>query len=136
MFPCIGLLSGHLGNRRARDYDPDDGNSHHRCHLRARGNSRLVSAFLAGLLWLQLVGAETTPMKLLVKLKTGEEGFIVGYAPGRKGRPLAVVVIDEKLRAVKLKGLELVGYVKIRECDRIESKESIMFENGSEWAFH
>lgn len=54
-------------------------------------------------------------MKLLVKLKTGEEGFIAGYAPGRKGRPLAVVVVDEKLRAVKLRSLELIGYVKIRE---------------------
>lgn len=53
-------------------------------------------------------------MRLLVKLKTGEEAIIVGYAPGRKGRPVAIALVGTKLRAVKLRQIELVGFAKIR----------------------
>jgi hypothetical protein len=62
-------------------------------------------------------------MKLLIKLKTGEEGFIVGYGPGKKGRPLAIVVVNEKLRAVKLRGLELVGVARIKATKQPEVPE-------------
>jgi hypothetical protein len=52
-------------------------------------------------------------MRLLVNVH-GKEGLVVGYAPGKKGRPLAIVVIDGKLQAVKLRNLELLGYAKVK----------------------
>lgn len=54
-------------------------------------------------------------MKLLVKLKTGEEGLVVGYGPGRKGTPVAIVAVDGKIRPVKLRTLKLVGWAKLRD---------------------
>ena len=37
----------------------------------------------------------------------GAAALIVGYAPGRKGKPLAVVITEGALRAVRLKDIEL-----------------------------
>ena len=64
------------------------------------------------------------PMKVLVELKSGEQGMIVGYGPGKKGQPLAIIVIDDgKLRAVKLRQLRAVGYAKIHQILEEPRKE-------------
>jgi hypothetical protein len=76
-------------------------------------------------------------MKLLVKLKSGEEGMVVGYAPGRKGSPLAIIAVENKLRAVKLRNLEIVGYAKIQaKRGETEPDQMISPENGSDLVFH
>lgn len=45
-------------------------------------------------------------MKLPCKVN-GKAALIVGYAPGRKGKPLAVVVTEGQLKAIRLKDVEL-----------------------------
>jgi hypothetical protein len=55
-------------------------------------------------------------MRILIKLRSGEEGIIVGYSPGKKGRVLAIVVVEAKLREVKLRNLEVIGWAKVREA--------------------
>ena len=72
-------------------------------------------------------------MRILVKLKSGEEGIVVGYAPGKKGRVLAIVVVDAKLREVKLRNLELIGWAKIREAQNSFTATSDAFPD--EWRF-
>lgn len=37
----------------------------------------------------------------------GKAALIVGYAPGRKGRPMAMVITQGALKAVRLKDVEL-----------------------------
>lgn len=37
----------------------------------------------------------------------GKAALIVGYAPGRKGRPMAIVITQGTLKAVRLKDVEL-----------------------------
>jgi hypothetical protein len=37
----------------------------------------------------------------------GKPAVIVGYAPGRKGKVMAVVMIEGQIRAVKLRQIEL-----------------------------
>jgi len=37
----------------------------------------------------------------------GKPAFIVGYAPGRKGRPMAIVITEGGLKAIRLKDVEL-----------------------------
>lgn len=54
-------------------------------------------------------------MRLIATLKSGEEGMIVGYAPGKKGQPVAIILIDQKLRAVRLRNIEINGFAKLRE---------------------
>jgi hypothetical protein len=38
----------------------------------------------------------------------GERAMVVGYCPGKKGKIYAIVALGGKLRAVKLKHIELV----------------------------
>ena len=45
-------------------------------------------------------------MKLPCRV-AGKAALIVGYAPGRKGRPMAMVITQGALRAVRLKDVEL-----------------------------
>ena len=45
-------------------------------------------------------------MKLPCRV-AGKAALIVGYAPGRKGRPMAMVITQGALRAVRLKDIEL-----------------------------
>lgn len=66
-------------------------------------------------------------MRILVKLKSGEEGIVVGYAPGKKGRVLAIVVIESKLREIKLRNLEVIGWAKIREA-KAEEKFGLWYD--------
>lgn len=33
--------------------------------------------------------------------------MVIGYGPGRKGRPMAIVVSEGKLKAVRLKDIDL-----------------------------
>ena len=55
-------------------------------------------------------------MRILFKLKNGETGFLTGYAPGKKGRPLAMLVINGELRGVKLRQIAgIEGFMKIKE---------------------
>lgn len=70
-------------------------------------------------------------MRLLVKLKTGEEALIVGYALGKKGRPMAIVVIKEKLRAVKLRDVELVGFAKIQGIVTPNDERMKLYPDGN-----
>lgn len=37
----------------------------------------------------------------------GKAAIVVGYGPGRKGRPMAIVISDGKLKAVRLKDIDL-----------------------------
>ena len=45
-------------------------------------------------------------MKIFCKVN-GKPSVIVGYGPGRKGRPRAIVISEGKLRDVGLKDIEL-----------------------------
>jgi hypothetical protein len=45
-------------------------------------------------------------MKIFCKVH-GKSAVVVGYAPGRKGRPMAIVIVDGKLKDVRLKDIEL-----------------------------
>ena len=45
-------------------------------------------------------------MKILCKVH-GKPAMIVGYGPGRKGRPMAIVVTKGKLEAVRLRDIDL-----------------------------
>ena len=45
-------------------------------------------------------------MKLPCRV-AGKAALIVGYAPGRKGRPMAMVITQGALKAVRLKDIEL-----------------------------
>lgn len=66
-------------------------------------------------------------MRVAVKLKSGEEGIVVGYAPGKKGRVLAIVVMNAELREVKLRNLEVIGWAKIREA-KAEEKFGLWYD--------
>lgn len=33
----------------------------------------------------------------------GKQGVVVGYGPGRKGRPMAIVLVNGQLKAMRLK---------------------------------
>jgi hypothetical protein len=72
-------------------------------------------------------------MNLLVKVR-GEDAIIVGFAPGKKGRTLAVCVIDRKLRVVKLRDIELVGYAKFKENKGKRSAGASVTENLIHWS--
>jgi hypothetical protein len=37
----------------------------------------------------------------------GKQAVVVGYAPGRKGRPMAIVITEGKLKPVRLKDIVL-----------------------------
>ena len=37
----------------------------------------------------------------------GKHALIVGYGPGRKGRPMAIVITEGKLKAIRLKDIDL-----------------------------
>jgi hypothetical protein len=37
----------------------------------------------------------------------GKQSVVVGYGPGRKGRPMAIVLTDGKLKAIRLKDIVL-----------------------------
>lgn len=54
-------------------------------------------------------------MKLLVKAKGLGEGLLVGYGPGKKGKPLGMIIINGKIHAVKLRSLEVIGWAKLKE---------------------
>ena len=58
-------------------------------------------------------------MLLLVR-HLGQDGAVVGYAPGPKGVPLAVVVTSGKLVYAKLEDLELLQLP--RKLQRLEAK--------------
>lgn len=45
-------------------------------------------------------------MKILCKV-AGKPAMIVGYAPGRKNRPVAIVITQGELRSVRLKDIDL-----------------------------
>lgn len=45
-------------------------------------------------------------MKILCTVH-GKPAMIAGFAPGRKGRPLVVVITQGKLKAVRLKDIDL-----------------------------
>lgn len=60
-------------------------------------------------------------MKLVARFKNGDEGIIVGYGPGKKGRPLAMILIDGKIRATKLRAFEIVGYARLKAYGEIEN---------------
>lgn len=45
-------------------------------------------------------------MKIPCKIN-GQPALIVGYAPGRKGRPMAMVITQGQIKAVRLKAIEL-----------------------------
>lgn len=45
-------------------------------------------------------------MKIPCKVN-GQAALIVGYVPGRKGRPMAMVITQGELKAVRLKHIEL-----------------------------
>lgn len=60
-------------------------------------------------------------MLLLVRYK-GQDGAIVGYAPGPKGVPLAVVVTNSSLVYAKLEELELLQLP--RKLARLEAKNA------------
>ena len=52
-------------------------------------------------------------MKIFCKVR-GKSAVIVGYGPGRKGRPRAIVITEGKLCDVALKDIELEGSEKLR----------------------
>ena len=60
-------------------------------------------------------------MLLLVRYQ-GLDGAVVGYAPGPKGVPLAVVVTNSKLVYAKLEELELLQLP--RKLARLEAKNA------------
>ena len=60
-------------------------------------------------------------MLLLVR-HLGQDGAVVGYAPGPKGVPLAVVVTSGKLVYAKLEDLELLQLP--RKLQRLEAKNA------------
>lgn len=45
-------------------------------------------------------------MKVFCKVYN-KPAVIVGYAPGRKGRPLAIIIAEGKLKSVRLKDIVL-----------------------------
>jgi hypothetical protein len=47
-------------------------------------------------------------MKIACKV-FGKPGLVVGYAPGKKNRPLAIVITEGMLKPVRLKDIELVN---------------------------
>lgn len=50
-------------------------------------------------------------MMILVKVN-GKDGAIIGYGPGERGQPKAIVVIDGGILAVALSDIELVSAPK------------------------
>ena len=45
-------------------------------------------------------------MKIACKVQ-GKAALVVGYAPGKKGRPMAIVICDGQMKAVKLRHIDL-----------------------------
>lgn len=45
-------------------------------------------------------------MKILCKV-SGKPAMIVGYGPGQKGRPVAIVITQGRLKSVRLKDIDL-----------------------------
>lgn len=60
-------------------------------------------------------------MKLVVKTKDGREGILHGYGPGKKGRPMGMILIDQRIYAYKLAAFEVIGYARLKPY--IESVE-------------
>ncbi len=56
-------------------------------------------------------------MKIVVRVR-GRQGVIVGYCPGKKNRPLAIVLTEGKLVAVRLKELQLSSDEKVTDLPR------------------
>jgi hypothetical protein len=48
-------------------------------------------------------------MKILCHVN-GKPAVVVGYGPGRKGRPMAIVISEGQLRAVRLKDVKLEDF--------------------------
>lgn len=53
-------------------------------------------------------------MKLVVKTKDGREGILHGYGPGKKGRPMGMILIDQRIYAYKLNAFEVIGYARLK----------------------
>lgn len=48
----------------------------------------------------------------------GKDAVVVGYAPGRKGRPKAIVIIEGKLVDVRLKDVVLESKANVENLKR------------------
>jgi hypothetical protein len=46
-------------------------------------------------------------MKNIVCKVHGSDAMIVGYAPGKKGRPMAIIITQGILKAVRLRDIDL-----------------------------
>lgn len=74
-------------------------------------------------------------MTFFVKVN-GKEGFIIGYGPGPKGEPRAIVVMDNKLKAVPLAEIELAKMPKKIRKQLAEMAEDDMFDGFDDPADH
>lgn len=50
-------------------------------------------------------------MKIACKVQD-KPALVVGYAPGKKGNPMAIVICDGKMKAVKLRHIDLGDLAK------------------------
>lgn len=60
-------------------------------------------------MWPTLLRGKADAMKILCHVN-GKPAVVVGYGPGRKGRPMAIVISEGQLRAVRLKDVKLEDF--------------------------